>query len=247
MQCARRVSSPFVRIRSVSPLAMAIRTSYVKNQSTCKVDYLGLQAASPKPYPFAGSSPSRGPLITGAATRPVPAGVGGTNETYGLLGDILFAVGASPTNLKNTILLSKGKSLPTVKRPLRPDMSVGVGQGKYTVFSVIPNGTSVGTTGAGPCIGVIIRYPTGKTFVYHFQGGDHPARTFVNTRPVAPPPGTTALVFGGNNSPSSNFLLGSVVGYLDSNGVLWGYSDTTGGNVDGKGQYFLYPNDDMRP
>jgi len=52
---------------------------------------------------------------------------------------------------------------------------------------------------------------------------------------------------GGDNSQVSNFTLGSVMGYLDSNGVEWGYSESAGGNIDGSGKYFLYPLDAIKP
>jgi RHS repeat-associated protein len=178
-----------------------------------------------------------------ANSGPEPDRKGG-NVRYGILGDIILALGGSPSGLKNDIKTRKGKTLP-VRRNRLPH--TGVQQGNYMVFSKVPPGSIVGTKGAGPCIGVIIRYPTGETMVHHFQGGNQPARTMYNTRPFAPPPGSTGLVFGGNGDPASNFLLGSVTGDLDSNKVDWGYSNTTGGNVDGNGNFILYPNEGMKP
>ena len=179
------------------------------------------------------------------APPPPPGTVTGTNVNDAT-NQAILRMGGVDANFKQTVLAKKQttlKNIGAVKGPLH----VGVGGGQYAIIPKLPPGYTAGSTGAGPCIGVIISSPNGHIYVYHFNNNQNPARTMFQTRTAPYPAGSTAIIFGGDNSKESNFTLGSVVTYLSANAVNYNYSNTTGANVDSTGTYFLFLKDGNSP
>ena len=193
-------------------------------------------------------APPAAPAPPAPAPPPPPGLITGPNAANGFLGTLsAFADGNSWMKARviqgHASTLNNIGTVPTLSTP-----RVGVGRQEHAIIPKLPPGYAAGSTGAGPCIGVIIRYPRGGAVcVYHFGPGDNPVTTMNMTKPSAYPDGTFAMVFGGDNSPPSNALLGRVVAYLKNNAVDYGYSDSTGANIDSNGQFFLYLNDSIKP
>ncbi len=102
-------------------------------------------------------------------------------------------------------------------------------RGRCASIPKLPPGYTAGSTGAATCIGVIITTPKGQVDSYHFNAG------------------TTAIIFGGDNSKESNFPIGSVVSHLTADAVNHNCSNTTGANDDSTGSYFLFLKDGLPP
>jgi len=99
-----------------------------------------------------------------------------------------------------------------------------------------------GTTGAGPCIGLIILGPPStrrEVWVYHFEADDHPAATLNGNSPF--PAGSTAVLFGGQNgSASSSGLIDSILPSLQTHGVtVNGLYNSPGLWVDNAGNFYV--------
>ncbi|TWT75097.1 putative deoxyribonuclease RhsB [Allorhodopirellula solitaria] len=101
----------------------------------------------------------------------------------------------------------------------------GVPQGKNSHFSNIPFGHYVGTTGAGPCVGLIIVSPGDKTpgggmrdiWVYHFEADDHPNNS-IDLHDL--PTGSEGIIFGGDDrTESSPALIDAIIADLKARGI----------------------------
>ena len=117
--------------------------------------------------------------------------------------------------------------LPPVKVRPYPGYKVthGVPQGKNAHFSNIPFGHYVGTTGAEPCVGLIIISPGDKTpggglrdiWVYHFEADDHPNNSIDLHDP---PKGSEGVIFGGDDrTESSPGLIDAIIADLRARGI----------------------------
>jgi len=180
------------------------------------------------------------------AVGPPPPITRGANQSKDL-GYDLFQMALSNTYYKTLLLTKQRQSLTNIGTNPNAKTRIGVAMDNYAIVPKLPPGYSMGTTGAGPCIGVVIADPIGRVSCYHFSQGNNPGRTLNMTNPGGYPKGTRAIIFGGDNSAPSNFTLGMVVSNLESNSVGYVYSNTTGGNVDSNGMFFLYKNDGGAP
>jgi hypothetical protein len=102
----------------------------------------------------------------------------------------------------------------------------------------------VGTTGARPCICVIVVGPkdaAGKRiiWVYHFNPGDNPRATFKRDKF---PKGSHAVIAGGDdNDPASTSTLYDVLASLVlAEAIIDGVYNSPGIWVDSKGKYYVY-------
>ena len=147
-----------------------------------------------------------------------------------------FALGSRPNTGTN----------PTVMPGLPPIAnSIGVTGGNGFVYTNIPNGTIVGPSGTGPCIGVTVVSPPDTNgnitvWVFHFQGTDNPGATLNN---VTFPPGSTVILNGGQNAdPNSMGTLQSVYTYFQGNPntTIGGYYNNPSFYVDNLGNYYAY-------
>ena len=68
-----------------------------------------------------------------------------------------------------------------------------------------------GTGGCGPCVGVIVQLPDGSIVIFHFSPGDNVAGTLTQ---FAFPPGTTFVIFGGDNSDVSLLTLARAIAWV---------------------------------
>lgn len=126
-------------------------------------------------------------------------------------------------------------------------MTTGVVRGQGGIFgrAALAPGQMVGTTGADPCVGVIVIHraagvPT-KFFVYHFEAGDKPSATLA--RDGALISGAQVVIFGGSNAdPSSNGLYQNVIDQCPvGSGIDVKISPKCGLWVDRDGNLFMFP------
>lgn len=106
-------------------------------------------------------------------------------------------------------------------------------------YDSVPAETWVGTTGMDSCIGVILRWPSGRVLVAHFASGNSPAASlaaYAAHRPQFDPRGATAFVGGGDDSPESNGMLGELLQHLKSRGVSASYVPRDSMPVDANGE-----------
>lgn len=105
-----------------------------------------------------------------------------------------------------------------------------VAGGTCTVVSNIPDGYIVGSTGADPCIIVVIADCNGTVTACHFYTASDVAETFAKLGPFSEC--ARAAIAGGNNTTASNHELEQVInalnaanitidGILDRVGVYW--------------------------
>ncbi len=133
-------------------------------------------------------------------------------------------------------------------------MTTGITRGQGGIFTraAIAPGQKVGTTGADPCVGVIVvqrnaaGVPT-KFFVYHFQAGDKPAATLA--RDGALKSGAQVTIFGGSNGdPSSNNLYKNIIDQCPvGGGINVKISPKCGLWVDRDGKLFMFPSEAAVP
>ena len=121
----------------------------------------------------------------------------------------------------------------------------GVSGGEHLIATNFDEGRFVGSTGAGPCIGLILIVPSqhGRTYaVYHFTATEDPSATIAELGTL--PSGTRAALFGGDNSSGSNFTLRGVLNHLRGHAIeIEGYSDSVGLWIDSTGRYYRYRTD----
>ena len=173
---------------------------YVGNETPNATDPSGLDLARDLPP-------------TGRPKPPKPEGKPGDVIQIRPQGDLGYLIDL----FESAIVLSKPSQtagIPSANtRPLPPNLSLGTGvNGSHYQFYNKPKpGQYVGSGGAFTCIGVIILRPDGSCGVFHFSTGDMVRPTLLQ---YGWPPGSTAIVFGGNNETGSNLLLGEVVSAL---------------------------------
>lgn len=147
----------------------------------------------------------------------------------------------TPPNYKYDLIQKIGE---ITAIPIPVTAPVGSG-GLYHIQVTDPTGQTVGTGGAGPCIGLIVITPNDGIFVYHFGPEQDPHLTLA--RDADKFAGAHIAFFGGDNTPESNATLINAVGFFKDNEhrvpVIWdGYSNTTGLWVQG-GHYVTMPHD----
>ena len=118
----------------------------------------------------------------------------------------------------------------------------GVRQGQGNYFHGIPALGLAGTTGAGPCVGLIILGPPAarrEVWAYHFEPDDHPPATLNRDAPF--PAGSTAILFGGKNGEASTAgLLDAILPNLQTQGVtVIGLYNSPGLWVDNSGNFYV--------
>ena len=179
---------------------------------------------------------------------PPPAGTIQSNVTT------WFGLSNAPIGYKNSQITARGLAgVTTLTTPPAAGMTTGVVRGQGGIFTraAIAPGQMVGTTGADPCVGVIVIHraagvPT-KFFVYHFQVGDKPAATLA--RDGALISGVQVVIFGGSNGdPSSNGLYKNVIDQCPvGSGINVKISPKCGLWVDRDGNLFMFPSEASTP
>ncbi|MBI3074394.1 MAG: hypothetical protein HYY84_19965 [Deltaproteobacteria bacterium] len=81
--------------------------------------------------------------------------------------------------------------------------TVNGGEHMVVPVSEIPNGTLVGTFGAGPCIGVIV-YDCHNVYVFHFASGSDDIAGTLTAALKSVGEGARVVVFGGDGTGTSN-------------------------------------------
>ncbi len=111
----------------------------------------------------------------------------------------------------------------------------------------MPDGHLVGTTGAGPCIVLIVTDAT-NIHVFHFVGGDNVASTLAATLANLGPNAQAALA-GGDGNPASNHTLDRVTDFLDAHPTInvQGFSNTSGLCVNAEGTFSVTPVENAMP
>lgn len=150
------------------------------------------------------------------------------NETFSLAGWILVRAMDKTKALEDLGAPPDVTQVPTA----RGTAPIAMG-GNWIVVDKPAPGTSVGTDGAGPCVGVVI-IAGDKVYAFHFGGTDDPVSTMAGAGPF--PAGSHGVIVGGDGSNDSDKMLNEVIRALNRNGIkIDGYSNTNGIHVrDGK-------------
>jgi len=189
--------------------------------------------------PPAAAAPSQGGAPQ--AAQPEAAKPTGTNQPN----KRQFGASRAGTGLKKALQNKYG--VPTVTELPKRDYAKtnGTTQGNGTHYKSIPDGFMVGTSGAGPCIGVIIVGPPDRAgnreiWVYHFQSGDNVSGTLNRDGPF--PKGSKAVIFGGQNGVRESMgSLNDVESSLRGcNVTIDGVYNSPGLWVDRNGNYFVH-------
>jgi hypothetical protein len=152
------------------------------------------RAASPPPIP---TEPGIGPAIP--------------NKVDDFLSELTRALslllGSPPTRQSQFDGLNPppgGQELPT-RPPLQPNNNSGPNGGSH--HFVNPNGDpnyAWGTGGCNGCVGLVVLMPDGSIAIFHFAPGDD----VISTLAVYNfPPGSTFVIFGGDNEEISRLTL----------------------------------------
>jgi RHS repeat-associated protein len=181
-------------------------------------DPLSFAAGDANLYRYVGNNPTNATdpsgMVKEGRQRP-PADIAGQNDAA-LLDNALALPGVTrPVQLCDPL-----NEIPEVDAPNKPQIpgqGIGVRAGSHAVYDKkkMRQGSYVGTAGLTPCIGVIIVSPAadGLIFVFHFDGTDNPQATMRKVENMIPK-GSTAIVFGGDNSDGSNKTLRLALSFL---------------------------------
>lgn len=106
---------------------------------------------------------------------------------------------------------------PTVPPPISTCHGNVNGGDHVTVpIGTVPTGGYVGTGGAGPCIGVLV-WDSKDIYVFHFNANDDDIAGTLKEVLSGLGSGATGVVFGNDDSPSSNEALEEAAGALNGN------------------------------
>ena len=191
-------------------------------------------------------------MMDGAGANSIPTPM--TSPVMTLFGSTAFYVDSFISQEQQIVMTNVGELNPEVG-PRDIQTSIGVSGGEHIVVPIdqVPDGVLVGSTGAGPCIGLII-VDADYIYVFHFAQTTDVAQTIsVAIQDLGDD--AHAAIFGGDGTPLSEQTLENVMDYLGSHPdiTIDGYSDTPGLWVDADGGYHINeveanaPNDNVMP
>jgi hypothetical protein len=155
---------------------------------------------------------------------------------------------------QQTVMTNLGELDPEVG-PRDFENSIGVSGGQHIVVPLedVPEGGLVGSTGAGPCVGLII-VDDENIYVFHFTQTTDVSQALAEAIDDLGAD-AHAAIFGGDGSPLSEQTLEEVMDYLNAHSEITidGYSNTPGLWVDSDGDYHINeveanaPDDNIMP
>ncbi|MFN7891403.1 MAG: hypothetical protein ACK5OC_14015 [Pirellula sp.] len=152
----------------------------------------------------------------------------------------LFYLDSFSTTEQQTVISNVGEIEPEVG-PRDIDNSIGVSGGQHIVVPIdsAPEGALVGSTGAGPCIGLIV-HDNDNIYVFHFAQTTDVSET-IDIAIQELGDDAHAAIFGGDGSALSEQTLEEVMDYLHGNPEITidGYADTPGLWIDVDGVYHI--------
>jgi hypothetical protein len=230
-------------------------------------DPVTFEGWDPDLYRYVGNSPTNATDPTGLTELPPPGGYTDTFIPPPRPGVPFPPPGASPTTVPNVpggavadwwnpFAPSKPAMLanhpfdpahaprpipPEVGPPTGPGTNVDGGTCQLFPSTLLPD-QFVGTGGCGPSVGLLISSPGCGAAVFHFGTFNSSVAPTINQ--YTWPPGSHAMICGGNSDRPSNVLMYNIIGTLSQNGItLDGILNAANGYLGSDGRWYY----DSRP
>ena len=173
-------------------------------------------------------------------TPVTPLSLPNTND--GVFQQIMLALDGYRGDQIQDVILEVGV-LCTAITPRDIDNSTSAPQGNHVTVPIatMPDDHLVGTTGAGPCIGLIVSDGT-NIHAFHFEGGDNVGSTLASTLSNLGP-NAQAAICGGDGELVSEHILAQVQTFLEAHPAInvSGFSNTSGLWLNAVGTFSVTP------